>query len=150
MSHIASVTLVVKDLDCLRAACTDLGLEFREGQTTYKWFGRWMNDYSAREAAVSNGFNPKEFGQSEHAIGVPGDSRAYEVGVVKNPNGPGYTLLYDNWQGGLGLEALIGKGADKLKQAYATRVATKEVQKRGYRVNRTQGADGRIRLVATR
>lgn len=150
MSHVATVKIIVKDLSALRKACPELGLEFREGQTSFKWYGRWMNDYNAPEAAVQNGFDPKKFGQCEHAIGIKNNPGAYEVGVVKNPTGEGYTLLYDNYCGGMGLEAQIGKGATLIKQAYAAEVARKQVMRLGYRVQQQKGSDGKIRLVATR
>lgn len=150
MSHIASVKLQIRDLQALVRACKDLGLEFKEGQQTFRWYGRWLNDYNSPEAAVSNGFDPKKFGQCQHAIGIAGNEGAYEVGVVENPNGPGYVLLYDNWQQGRGLEAKIGAGAGLLKQAYATQVARQEVARLGYRVRQQTTSDGKIRLFATK
>ena len=148
MSHVAKVEIQIKNLEMLKAACKALGLSFHEGQTTYKWYGRWMNDYHAQEAAVSQGFDPKQFGKCEHAISAPGAQ--YEVGVVKHPSGVGFTLLYDNWREGMGLEAVIGKGAVKLKQAYGVQVATQQARRQGFRVQQQTTQDGKVRLVCTR
>ncbi len=150
MSHICSIKTIIKDLDALKRAAAVLGLELVEGQTTFKWYGKWMNDYSAPEAAINNGFDPKKFGQCEHAIRIPGNAGAYEVGVVKNPNGEGYALIYDNWQQGRGLEAVIGAGAQKLQQEYSVQVARKQAARLGMRVTQSQGADGKVRLVCRR
>ena len=150
MSHIASVKITIKDLDALARAAKELGLELVQGQKTFKWYGRWMNDYHAPEAAVKNGFDPNKFGQCEHAIRIPGNAGAYEVGVVQNPGGEGYTLLYDNYCAGKGLEALIGKGAQKLQQEYGVQVARKHAARLGLRVTQSRGQDGKVRLVCKR
>lgn len=150
MSHIASVKIIIKDLDALRRAAAELGLEFVEGQTTFKWYGRWLNDYHAPEAAVNNGFDPKKFGQCQHAIRIPNNASAYEVGVVANPNGEGFTLLYDNYAAGRGLEAKIGQGAQKLQQEYGVQVARKQAARLGMRVTQSRGQDGKVRLVCRR
>lgn len=150
MSHVATVNLQIKDLVALKEACGKLGLEFRQGQETFKWYGRWVNDYSAEDAAYRNGISTEDYGKCLHAIGVKGDENAYEVGVVKNPNGAGYTLVYDNWSGGKGLEAKIGQGCTALKQQYAATVARRQAMKQGFRVREVTRADGSIQLIATK
>lgn len=150
MSHVCSISIQILDLDCLKKACKALGLEFREGQRNYKWFGKWVNDYNAPEAAVTQGFDPQTFGQSEHAIGIADNDTAYEVGVVKAKDGKGYSLLYDNFCRGYGLEEVIGKGACKLRQQYALEVAKKRMRKQGFRVQEKHEQNGVVRLVCTR
>ena len=152
MSHVAHIDLHVTDIPALRVACKKLGLEFLDGQTEYKWYGRWMNDYNAEQAAVSQGFDPQQFGKNAvHVIGIQGNQTAYQVGVVPRVDGkPGYSLLYDNYCGGMGLEKVIGKGAGLLKQQYSLQVAKKAAVKKGYRVQESVGTDGTVKLVCMR
>lgn len=121
MSHVTAVKVQIKDLAALKAACKAIGLEFREGQRTYKWYGRWMNDYSAQDAAFQQGIDPKTYGTCDHAIAVPGNKQAYEIGVVNR--GDHHAMVWDFWNGGLGLEAAVGHGAERLIEAYTTEVA---------------------------
>jgi hypothetical protein len=146
VSHVATVDLHIKDLDSLKAACKAMGLEFREGQKTYKWYGHSVGDYPLPE-----GFKANELGQCEHAIGIPGNKRAYEIGVVRRRDGkPGYMLMWDFWNGGYGLQEVVGQDCKKLRQQYATQVSIKQVRKQGFRVQQTVGQDGKVRLVCTR
>ena len=146
MSHVATVELHVTDLESLKGACQQLGLEFVEGQQTFKWYGTHVGDYP-----LPQGFTQEDMGRCQHAIRLPDNSRAYEVGVVPRRDGkPGYLLMYDFWQGGHGLEAAIGQGAKTLKQHYAAQVAVRQVSKQGFRVAQTVTETGAIRLTCTR
>ena len=146
MSHVATVEVHIKDLEALKAACKVLGLEFVEGQTTFRWYGRHVGDYPLPE-----GFMQSDMGKCEHAIRLPNNTQAYEVGVVKRRDGkPGYTLMYDFWAGGYGLEEAIGKQAYRLRQQYSAQVATKQARKQGYRVAQSVQQDGSLRLVCTK
>lgn len=143
MSHVAMIDLEIRDLEALKAACRRLGLEFVKGQTTYKWYGRHVGDYP-----LPTGFAQEDLGKCDHAIRVPGNSRAYEIGVVRRRDGrPGYTLLWDFWQGGYGLEEKVGQEAGRLKQAYGIEAAKRAAQRAGHRVlGETQRADGTVVL----
>ena len=77
MSHIAEVNLLVQDLNALHRACQRLGLELVRGQQTYCWYGRSVGDY-----ALPVGFAKEDLGTCEHAIRIPGNDRAYEIGIV--------------------------------------------------------------------
>lgn len=154
MSHVATVEIEFKDLAALKAAVERIGLEWREGQKTFKWYGRFMNDYHGQDAAVTQGYDPQDFGKCEHAIGVPGNSRAYEIGVVPSKSGSGYALLFDYWNGGHGLMEKVSSAIDKTKQgigklaqAYATEVAKKKLRQKGLTVREVE-VEGKIRLVA--
>lgn len=148
MSHVASVKAYVTDLDALDAACAENGLELVRGQKSYRWFGRWVNDYSGGQAAVSNGHDPKTFGQCEHAIRVKGGAGyEYEIGLVRRLDGaPGWEMLYDNWCGGNGLEAKAGAGLTALKRSVSQVTITRHLQKQGYRVVRRVDERGRIHV----
>jgi len=145
MSHVANVALEVKDLDCLGKAATRLGMWMKQ-QPTYKWWGHSVGDYP-----LPAGFTKDDLGKCEYAIGVPGNDKAYEVGVVKRRDGkPGYLLQWDFYAGGYGLQEKVGVDCNLLKQAYGTEVAAKELRKKGFRVQEQQRQDGSIRLLATK
>lgn len=144
MSHVTDVAVEITDLDCLKRACAKLGLEFRQGKQTYKWYGRHVGDYG-----IPKGFTEADLGKCQHAIGIPGNSQAYEIGVVERRDGkPGYTLHFDFWSGGYGIEAVVGKDCNKLVNHYASEVAQMEAMMLGYTVlGETVKADGTIELV---
>jgi hypothetical protein len=124
VSHVAAIKFCITDLEALKVACEKRGLEFVEGQKTFKWFGQWVDDYNATDAAYRQGFDPKNYGKCEHAIRIPGDPNAYEIGVVKNPDGVGYSLMLDFWDGGKGMVAKAGgKTCDGLIQDYSIAAA---------------------------
>lgn len=159
MSHVATIEIEIKDLAALKEAGRRLGLEWREGQTTYRWFGRHVGDFP-----LPAGFAVSDMGVCEHALSVPGDSSAYEIGVVKNKNGkPGYTLLYDFYSGGKGLMDHIGQHAEipaanrtreriagVVQQYYALCAAKRQAQARGYQCTEKKSQDGTIKLYAKR
>lgn len=134
--HVAAIDLEIKSLDALRLACTRLGFEFREGQTSYAWWGRWMGDY-----ALPEGVSKEDLGKCDHAIHVPGAS--YEVGVAMR--GGSWRLLWDSWETG-GLEKALGTDCQRLKQAYGIEAAKLEAQRQGYSVWEEQQESGAIRL----
>lgn len=127
MSHVTSIEVVIKDLASLKAACADIGLEFLENQQTYRWYGHHVGDYP-----IPAGFKVEDLGKCLHAIGVKGNKNAYEIGVVKNPNGEGYLLLWDFWSGGYGLQDVVGKDCKNLTHAYKVNQTVKSFQKRGF------------------
>jgi hypothetical protein len=146
MSHVATVDLDVKDLDALAEACGQLGLELVRGQQSYRWYGRSVGDYP-----LPAGFTVEELGKCEHAIRIPGDAHAYEIGLVRRRDGrAGYQLLWDFFGGGYGLEAKVGAGCSKLKQQYAVAVAVKTAQRQGMRVTQSVGSNGRIILTCVK
>lgn len=147
MSHVASIEIVIKDLAALKAACKAAGLEFRENQKTWKWYGRWMNDYSDSKAAYKNGIDPKQYGKCDHAIGIPGNNTSYEIGVYAQADGT-YKLAWDFWGGGNGLEKVAGKDCFKLVQSYAGEVAKKHLISKGFTMGKTKvTADGTVEMV---
>ena len=145
MSHVADVQLEIKDINALKAAVESLGAIFVEGQQTFKWYGEFMNDWSSNRAA-SNRHDAKDFGKCVHAIKVEGVE--YEIGVVKTADG--YSLLYDSWGPGRGLEEKFGEGMPRIKQAYSTEVSRRELKRKGYRVTTINNADGSVQLKAVR
>ena len=135
MSHVVDCNIVIKDLEAFKAACEELGMEFRLNQKTWKWYGQWVNDYDAQDAAYKAGIKPEDYGKCVHAAAVKGDSSAYELGLVKNPKGEGFLLVFDFFgTEGRALQEKIGKNASKLKSEYGLKLLEKTAKKRGYKV----------------
>ncbi len=118
MSKVVAIQFLIQDLTALSRACTRLGLEFVRDQHQYRWYGN-----RGQEEGVPEGFTREELGACEHAIRVPNNAQAYEIGVVTRRDGqPGYTLLWDSYNRGYGLTDYVGEGAQKLLQAYSLEV----------------------------
>lgn len=151
MSHVATVEVEVKDLDAFRVACAAVGMELVEGQTTFAWFGEFMNDYHGQDAAFKSGIRPEDYGKCAHAARVRGDARAYEVGLVQKANGA-HALVWDFYGArGRALEAVAGKACGKLVSAYVTEVARRTLHRAGFQAaGRTVKADGTVELVFSR
>jgi len=110
MSHITVVDVTIKDLESLEQACNKLGLNFQKFKKKFKWYGH-------------------KDGDCEHAIGVPDNSMAYEIGVCFQDTEEGtYCFKWDNYRGGMGLQALVGPGCQYLINEYTKEVVRKEVQ----------------------
>ncbi len=161
MSHVVTVNIEVSDLKALASACKRMGLEFLEGQTSYEWYGHWVDDspvpdglFSPEETervrrmskgercAVMN----KTLGRCAHAIRVPGSR--YEVGVVALANGK-FRLTWDWWDTTL-VPKLGGQKAEKLMQAYGVEKTRREALRMGYRVQEQAQQDGSVKLLLAR
>ncbi len=132
MSHISKIEVEIQSLEDLKAACEQLGFQFRENQKTHKWYG--TNKESENNTEI-------DLGKCDHAIKVPGAK--YEIGIVKKDKH--YNLLWDSYYTG-GLEEKIGKDAGILKQAYSVQRIKREARIKGYRVTQKKVTNG-IRLV---
>lgn len=126
MSHVATVETVIMDLNALKKAAEECGLVMNFDQTTFKWYGAWVNDYHGNDAAYKHGIKPKDYGKCLHAISVPNKPGAYEIGVVARDDG-GYLLLWDFFAGGYGLMDHVGKDCTKLLQSYSKHVVLNEI-----------------------
>ena len=147
MSHVASVDLEVTDLVALKKACAEMGLTYMEGQTTYKWYGRFMNDYQGADAAFLHGMNPKDYGKCAHAIRMKGYQEGdYELGVVKMPNG-NYRLIYDFFGNGRKIADQLGKGCERMKQIYGITKAQMIAKLKGHMTQRKTMPNGSLKLV---
>lgn len=157
MSHVvANPDFVITDLDALAEACPSIGLEFRRDQLTWKWYGTWVNDYSAADAAYKSGIKPEDYGKCLHAIGVQGNATAYEIGLVPNPHGEGFIPVYDFYgSSGDAIRQRASQGLEKLRVAYSTVLAEKMLGQyvpgqKAWQVEKQKQPDGSIKLVATR
>ena len=130
MSHIESVNVTITNLEALKAACGRMGAEFVENKKSYNWFGVSVGDYP-----IPHGFTKDDLGKCEHAIRVPGV--VAEVGVVKQKDGKGYTLLYDFYgnssaHDGGRLKEKFGTGLTKLVDQYSLAALQRKAKAKGY------------------
>lgn len=153
MSHVVSIQTVISDLASLDKACQvlsqELGIDLKlvRNQKTFKWYGKWVGDYNASDAAHQLGIKPEDYGKCEHAITMEGAQ--YEIGVVRNPNGKGYVLMYDFWGGSGGgpIKKALRQDLGLLTQRYGVEVAKKVAKQRGYRgVTERRLPNGKIKL----
>jgi len=162
MSHVASVRVIVTDLEAMKEACAALGLKFMEGQKTYRWYSSgWQDDspvpeglFDAEELARVRAMSKTDrikrmnevLGKCDHAIRVPGAE--YEIGLKSQPDGS-YSVTWD-WYGAGGraiLTALGGEKAPKLVQEYANAKLKSEARRYGHIIESEERmADGSIRL----
>lgn len=127
MSHVINIDCQIKDLDALEIAAGRLGLTLNRGQKAYKWYGSWVGDYDLPRGIVT----PSQLGKCQHALSVNGNPNAYEIGLLQQSDGS-FTMLYDFWEGGYGLEAAVGDKCGMLVNEYALAVAEKAVQGLGW------------------
>jgi hypothetical protein len=160
MLHMAAIDLEITDLDALEEACKHLGLELVRGQKTWRWHGRWVNDFHVQEAAYNNGIKPEEYGQcADHVLAIAGNKDAYEIGVVSRRDGkPGWVLVYDFLGPGEAISKLIqGENengqvdrAGKLKQYYVVCKSTQQLKAKGFDYRIITTSNGHVQCVARR
>jgi len=135
MSHVTTGEMCITNLDYAEEAAKKLGGRLVRGQTTFKWYGKWLNDWNDKRAAVNRGINPKTFGQCAHAIVMEdGAKGSYEVGLVEREDGKGFDAIYDVFGPGIQLEKKFGKGLGKLKTEIGVVTAMKTYGRMGYQV----------------
>ena len=127
MSHIAKIELLVKDINVLKKAVKTFGAEVKQ-QNTYKWWNTYVGDYP-----LPDGFTIEDLGKCDYAISHP--NCQWEIGVVKNKNGIGYTLMYDFYGfRGRQLHNVFGTNLGLLKQRYTIDNIKSECLKRKQKV----------------
>lgn len=137
MSHVISAKGIYEDLDILQIALKKFPqFQWREGQKTHVWFGEWVDDYRAADAAFKSGIKPEDYGKCDHAIHMNGVN--YEIGVVKRADGLGYSLVWDFFSDGQRISDYIGQGGEKLLVAYEEEVLRQGAQRNGMMVNCTE------------
>ena len=121
MSHFTTINTQIKDLDALRAACTELGLAVL------------LN-------AHARGYNENKI-KGDCVIRLSGP---YDIALNRQKDGA-YGITADLWAGHV--EKEVGKNYGRLLQLYAVHKATREARKRGHFVSRSAKQDGSIKLV---
>lgn len=116
-------------------------------QRTWRWFGKFVGDYQGADAANLHGIDPSTYGTSEHAIRIKGDTQHYEIGVMRNPKGPGFVCCWDFWGAhGKALENVAGDKCRNLFREYGKKLTIKTARKMGVPVKQTSKG-GKIQLV---
>lgn len=144
MSHVVAMKGLIKSLAVAKAVAKRLGGELKEGQKTYRWYGRWMDDYSKEDAAYKQGIATENYGKCDHAIVFPGCN--YDVGLVWDAAQQAYTLVWDYVDHNL-KEKLGGTGAEKFRQVCNIEAAKAEARRRGLNCREVQGSNGHIQLI---
>jgi len=134
VSHVTKIKLKFESLESLKNSCPALGLQFNENKQDFNWYGRHVGDYPLPE-----GFGASDMGKCDHSMSVVGKPNAYEIGVCKARDGSdNWELLFDFWQGGHGLQEVIGEGGILLQEEYVTCDTERQLVEAGYIVEREQ------------
>jgi hypothetical protein len=121
MSHFTTVDTEVRDVQALREACRELGLELVEN-TQARGYG--SNTH-----------------KGEYVIRLKGP---YDVAVNRRQDGA-FGLTCDWWDGHV--EKEVGANCGRLLQLYGVHKARIEAWKKGYTTRRQTLGDGSIKLV---
>ncbi|MEB3190094.1 MAG: DUF1257 domain-containing protein [Snowella sp.] len=125
MSHFSNIKTQIRNLDSLKSALTDLGIDWQEGPEMVRGYQ----------------------GQTLQAAIVVKQENNYDLGF--RWNGQEYELVADlqYWQQPLSVEGFL----KKVTQGYALQTILSETSKQGFQVAEQQNnQDGSIRLVVQR
>lgn len=120
MSHLTTIHTQVRDIDALRDACTELGLQVIEN-------------------AQARGYAGTQH-QGEYVIQLKGP---YDIALNQQADGT-YGLTTDWWNGHVAKE--VGQNYGRLLQLYGVHKATREARRKGYTTRRQALKDGAIKL----
>jgi len=121
MSHFTTIKTQIKDVEALRSAINELGLQL-------------LANTDAR-GYISNKT------KGDYVIRLKGP---YDIAVNQQPDGT-YGLTTDWWDGHV--EKEVGSNFGRLLQLYGVHKATAEARKKGYSVRRNQQPNGSIKLI---
>jgi hypothetical protein len=122
MSHFTTIQTQIRDLEALRDASVELGLQL-------------LADTKCRGYAGITRLAP-------HIIKLTGP---YDIAVEPSKENPGsYGLTTDWWDGHVAKE--VGTGYGRLLQSYGIHKTMREARTRGLRVSRKQEQDGSVLL----
>ena len=122
MSHFTTIQTQIRDLEALRDASVELGLQL-------------LANTNCRGYAGVTRLAP-------HVIKLKGP---YDIAVEPDKENPGsYGLTTDWWDGHVAKE--VGTGYGRLLQSYGIHKTMREARTRGLRVSRKQEQDGSVLL----
>lgn len=142
MSHVVKIDMKLMSLNVIIKTFRDLGMEVVESPN-YKWYNTYVGD-----SPLPEGYSIDELGKCIYKAYIPSKPSAYEVGIVKSKDGTGFSLLYDFWMEGYGLESVIGKNANKFKQTYSANMSIMQLAMQGRQFTKTVNTKGQIIIVA--
>lgn len=125
MSHFTNIKTKIRNLSSLKAALTDIGVDWKECSTNIRGYQ----------------------GQTKQAAVVVEQENNYDIGF--SWNGSEYELVADlqYWQQPLTVEGFLRK----VTQRYAYHTVIEETSKQGFEISQQQkNEDGSIRLVLQR
>jgi hypothetical protein len=141
MSHLICSEIVINDLDILRKAVAGFGgLRWMEGQKSYVWYMR--SGVNEKEYQNSKKQQEDANGACEHAIKISGAS--YEIGVVRRPDGDGWKLVFDPYDGAAAQK--VGRGCELLTNAYSEAYIRDFAEKNGFMTEQSVDDEGNIVL----
>ena len=120
MSHFTTIQTQIRDIEALRAACTELGLSVCDNTQARGYSGNHI--------------------QGEFVIRLNGP---YDIALSRQADGA-YGLTADWWNGHV--EREVGAGFGRLIQLYGVHKAIREARRKGYSVRRQPLKDGSIKL----
>ncbi|MFT5471042.1 MAG: hypothetical protein ACI8UO_006175 [Verrucomicrobiales bacterium] len=123
MSHFTTIQTELRDVDALRDACAELGVEL-------------LQDIEARGFA----------GQSRHGDYVIRLNGPYDIAANRG-EGTTLELATDWWEGHV--EKEVGPNYGRILQLYGVHKTIREARRKRLRVRRKQEADGSIKLTLT-
>ena len=121
MSHFTEIKTQIKDIEALRFACQELGLNLLQN-------------------AEARGYYENKT-KGDYVIQLKGP---YDIALNKQADGT-FGITSDLWNGHV--EKEVGQKYGKLLQLYGVHKATIEARKKGLSVLRRQKQDGSIKLV---
>ncbi|AFZ14904.1 protein of unknown function DUF1257 [Crinalium epipsammum PCC 9333] len=125
MSHFSNIKTQIRNLTSLKAALTDMGIDWKAGPQPVRGYR----------------------GQTRNAEVVIEQDNGYDIGF--SSNGKEYELVADleYWKQPLSVEGFL----NKVTQGYAYQTVLSETTKQGFQVSEQQNnTDGSIRLVVQR
>lgn len=120
MSHFTTIATQIRDVEALRAACGELGLELLENTEA--------RGYSSNRR------------HGDLVIRLAGP---YDIAATRQADGT-YLLATDWWRGHV--EKEVGKDYGRLLQLYGVHKAQAEARRKGYTTRRQTLKDGAIKL----
>ncbi len=124
MSHFTTINTQIKDIEALRLACAEMGLQVEAKAQARGYQNNWL--------------------AGDFVIRLRGP---YDVALRRETNGA-YSIHADLWNGHV--ENELGKGFGTLKQLYGIHKATTEARRQGHNVRRRQLPNGTVRLTLCR
>lgn len=121
MSHFTEIKTQIKDIEALRLACQELGLNLLQN-------------------AEARGYYENKT-KGDYVVQLKGP---YDIALNKQADGT-FGITSDLWNGHV--EKEVGQKYGKLLQLYGVHKATIEARKKGLSVFRRQKQDGSIKLV---
>lgn len=103
----------ITNIEALKLSAEQMGINFRECEKGKGHFRTWKDDHNGQWVGdwdLPEGITGEQMGDNaDYVLSIPGDSQAYELGIVWNEQDQCWYPAYDFYNGGNGLEKVIGK-----------------------------------------